>query len=81
MRQYSTFCRETLFKHRTKAEQCEYLLSCEITTREAVQCLQPCLQAVVGDFQLPVYCSGTKEQTIQKAVLWLKEHAAEPQEI
>ena len=81
MHQYTEFCRETLFKHRTLAEQAEYLLSCEITTRKALQGLEPCLQAVVSDFQLPVYCQGDEKQTIQKAVLWLKEHASTEQEI
>ena len=75
MSTYQVFSREKLSSFKTLAEQCRYLLSCKITTRKAIFGLNPVLQARVGDFDLPVYCSGDEHQTIQKAVYWLKTQA------
>ena len=76
MSTYQVFSRETLSSFKTLAEQCRYLLSCKITTTKATHETKPAvLQARVGDFLLPVFCSGDEYQTIQKAVCWLKTQA------
>ena len=72
MTTYQAFSRETLANFKTLAEQCRYLLSCKISATANGKALQ----ARVGDFLLPVFCSGDEFQTIQKAVLWLKTQAA-----
>ena len=54
------------------AAKASYLLKCKITTREAIRCTTPCFQAVVDSIELPVWAADEK-QTIEQAVLWLKE--------
>ena len=67
------------------ATKAEYLLKCQIGTKEAVNCksveFEPCLQAFVGELPLPIYCHGNENQTIQKAVYWLRTQAlSKPQQ-
>ena len=57
---------------KTLAAKAAYLLTCRITTREAIKCTTPCFQAKVGTVDLPVYGDDEK-QTVEKAVFWLKE--------
>ena len=57
---------------KTLSQKASYLLKCEIKTREAIRCTTPCYQAVVDSVELPVWAADEK-QTIEQAVLWLKE--------
>ncbi|MEH6553960.1 hypothetical protein [Pseudoalteromonas tetraodonis] len=69
---YEQFNQSKYNRLNTLAAKASYLLKCEITTREAVRCTTPCFQAVVDSVELPVWAVDEK-QTIEQAVLWLKE--------
>ena len=85
MSTYQIFDQATYNALPNLAAKAEYLLTCQISTKEAVNCksveFEPCLQAVVGELPLPIYCQGNESQTIQKAVYWLKTQAlSKPQQ-
>jgi len=67
-----TFDKRTYNRLTTLASKASYLLKCEITTRKAVRCTTPCYQAVVDSVELPVWAAD-EQQTIEQAVVWLKE--------
>ena len=79
MSTYKIFNQATYNALPNLAAKAEYLLTCQISTKEAVNCqsveFEPCLQAVIGELPLPIYCHGNESQTIQKAVYWLKTQA------
>ena len=79
MSTYQVFDQNTYNALPNLATKAEYLLKCQIGTKDAVNCqsveFEPCLQAFVGELPLPIYCHGTENQTIQNAVYWLKTQA------
>ena len=79
MSTYQIFDQNTYNALPNLAAKAEYLLTCQISVKEAVNCqsveFEPCLQAFVGELPLPIYCHGNENQTIQQAVYWLKTHA------
>ena len=79
MSTYQIFNQNTYNALPNLAAKAEYLLTCQISAKEAVNCqsveFEPCLQAFVGELPLPIYCHGNENQTIQQAVYWLKTHA------
>ena len=79
MSTYQIFNQNTYNALPNLAAKAEYLLTCQISAKEAVNFksveFEPCLQAFVGELPLPIYCHGNENQTIQQAVYWLKTHA------
>lgn len=69
---YEQFNQSKYNRLKTLSQKASYLLKCEIKTREAIRCTTPCYQAVVDSVELPVWAADEK-QTIEQAVLWLKE--------
>lgn len=70
--EYEKFDKHKYNSLKTLAAKASYLLKCQITTREAIRCTTPCFQAVVDRVELPVWAADEK-QTVEQAVLWLKE--------
>tara|TARA_R110000744_G_C19371688_1_gene562916 strand:- start:28277 stop:28528 length:252 start_codon:yes stop_codon:yes gene_type:complete len=69
---YEQFNQSKYNRLKTLSQKASYLLKCEIKTREAIRCTTPCFQAVVDSVELPVWAADEK-QTVEQAVLWLKE--------